>query len=166
MNQSILDMVLSGANAWGNTSQGANTLDQSANQETALPKAEKTGTVCVKDTLNIRTGAGTDCQVVGVYHNGEKVTILDSTVIGAAHWGRTDRGWINLAFVTMDGAREDGQRTVTASSLNIRQSTDMNATVVGTLKAGDLVAILETKLVDDALWGRIQQGWIALAYTE
>ena len=42
----------------------------------------------------------------------------------------------------------------------------MTDEVVEDIGSPDLVAILETKLVDDALWGRIQQGWIALAYTE
>ena len=158
---SILDQVISGANSWGKTNQDLDTT------QSATPvKDEKLGTVCVEKSLNIRSAAGTDSAVTGQYQNGDRVAILEETVIGAAHWGRTDKGWINMAFVTLDTTRQDGVRTVTASCLNIRQETDMDGKVVGSLKAGDQVTVLETRLVDDALWGRIAQGWIALAYTE
>lgn len=46
-------------------------------------------------TLNIRDGASTQCNIVGWYHRGATVVILESR----NGWGRTDKGWISLKYV-------------------------------------------------------------------
>lgn len=62
-----------------------------------------TGTVISSGNLNIRSGAGTGYPVVGNYPSGTKVTILEQKTVGADKWGRTDKGWISMAYVKLDG---------------------------------------------------------------
>jgi len=59
---------------------------------------------------------------------------------------------------------EDVHQTVTVliNNLRIRADTGYNYNILGYLQMGDQVEILETKLVGDVLWGRIDQGWISL----
>ena len=160
---SILDQVIGGAqNQAGTTNQDS----ANVNQNTPQPQEGKLGTVCAESTLNIRSGAGSSYATSGFYRNGDRVVILEETVIGAARWGRTDKGWVNMSYVELDETEESNQRTVTATYLNIRETADVDGKIVGYLNAGDQVTILETKVVDDCQWGRIQAGWIALAYTE
>ena len=162
---SILDQVIGGAQPEGTTNQG-NTNENQTPEQPAEPQEGKQGTICVESTLNIRGGAGSSYAICGFYRSGDRVVILEEVTMGAAHWGRTDKGWVNMSYVTLDKAEETDQRTVTAAYLNIRQTADADGKIVGYLTAGDKVTILETKVVDDCRWGRIQSGWIALAYTE
>lgn len=69
------------------TSSGGNTSTQTT-----------TGTVTA-DALRIRSGAGTNQKVVGVYYQGQKVTILEKTTVDGVAWGRTNKGWICLDYV-------------------------------------------------------------------
>lgn len=175
---SILDQVIAGAQNWGKTNQNLGGVDHANDpaevptpEQTPsleMPQAGKTGTVSVESVLNIRSGAGTGYSTVGIYRDADQVTILEEAFIGAAHWGRTDKGWINMAFVVLDEASAEAGtlRTVTAACLNIRQDADENANVVGCLNAGDKTTVWEIRLVDDAFWGKTEQGWIALDYTK
>lgn len=53
---------------------------------------------------------------------------------------------------------------VTASSLCIRAEAGSGKTVVGYLRMGDSVTILEQKTVGTMTWGRISSGWISMDY--
>ena len=46
--------------------------------------------------LNIRSGAGTDYNIIGGYINGTTVTITAKK----ENWGKTDKGWISLDYTT------------------------------------------------------------------
>ena len=65
-----------------------------------------TGIVNVSDFLNIRSGPGTGYDVIGSYPGGERVTILEQKTVGADVWGRTDKGWISMAYVKLDVVEE------------------------------------------------------------
>ena len=122
------------------------------------------GTVIVS-LLRIRAGAGTDFAVVGNLSNGDRVEILETKQVGDILWGRIKQGWIAMNNVQLDEdvPKPEGKMgTVIVVSLNIRADAGTQHAVVGTLKFGDRVDILETKQVGDLLWGRIKQGWIAM----
>ena len=62
-----------------------------------------TGTVkLTSGTLNVRSGAGTGNPVVGSLKNGEKVTILETKMVGTVQWGRISSGWICMDYVKLD----------------------------------------------------------------
>lgn len=136
--------------------------------EPEQPKAV-TGTVTASG-LNIRRTPATGA-VVGGYKRGDKVTILEQKQVNGTTWGRTDRGWISLAYVQLDAAQEDQtiqgtEATVTADVLRIRTGPGTGNAIVGTYKRDQKVIILETRRVGTTTWGRTDLGWICMAYVK
>ena len=57
--------------------------------------------------------------------------------------------------------------TITANGgLRIRSGPGSDYGVVGSLKYGDKVTIQRRETVDGTTWGRIDQGWISMAYVD
>ena len=66
--------------------------------------AVETGLGIVANTysgVNIRTGAGTGYAAVGKYLNGTAVEILEITSTATSKWGRTEKGWVCMDYITM-----------------------------------------------------------------
>ena len=135
-----------------------------------------TGTVKVDGMLCIRSGPGTSYAVQGYYRNGDRVTVTQQQTVGSITWGKTEKGWVSMDYVVLDGSSEGGEssdpteptaevRTVTADCLNVRSGAGTGYSVVGYLYAGTKVQILEKATVDGILWGKISTGWICLQYT-
>lgn len=115
----------------------------------------------MKSDLNIRTGPGKDFDKTGTYKKGDTVKIL-AQING---WGYTEKGWISMSYVTMEGSASTGngtKGTITASELNIRKEATKESDSVGLYKEGDTVTILETK---DG-WGKTDKGWVSMKYVE
>ena len=55
---------------------------------------------------------------------------------------------------------------VNTDSLNVRSAAGARNNKVTTLKRGTAVTVYEQKTVDGALWGRIDQGWVAMSYID
>jgi len=177
----VLQKQTVGSVTWGKTDKGWISLNyftteapanggSSGNTQTSAVK----GTVKVDDMLRIRSGPGTSYAISGYYKNGDKVTIMEEKTVNSTTWGKTDKGWISLDYVTLEeseGGKEDpgndtNTRTVTASCLNVRSAAGTGNKVVAYLYAGTKVQILEEKTVDGVLWGKIASGWICLEYTK
>ena len=128
------------------------------NTHVAKPKSWM-GTVTIYN-LRIRAGTGYNYAIVDHYQKGDRVEILEIVRVGTELWGRVDKGWVSMGYVLL----EDVHQTVTVliNNLRIRADTGYNYNILGYLQMGDQVEILETKLVGDVLWGRIDQGWISL----
>ena len=101
----ILERKTVGSSEWGRISKGWICLDyvkldgqQSAAPDTGNTTETKTGTV-IADCLRIRSGAGTSHKIVGRLYTGEKVTILETTVVDGVTWGRIAKGWISLEYI-------------------------------------------------------------------
>ena len=73
-------------------------------------KVIATGTVTA-NRLYIRASAGSRGEPVGSYVQGDRVEILEQTSIGGTPWGRTDKGWICLNYVKLDGQEEETETT-------------------------------------------------------
>ena len=112
------------------------------------------------NNLRIRSGAGYNYSIVGYLQKGDRIEILEIVQVGTDLWGRIENGWVAMEFVVLDGVRQTV--TVLINNLRIRADTGFNYNILGYLQKGDKVEILETKLVGDVLWGRIEQGWISL----
>ncbi|MBR3972692.1 MAG: SH3 domain-containing protein [Oscillospiraceae bacterium] len=91
----ILETTKVGRATWGRIDKGWISLYYVELDEDV---AGTTKTVNTK-SLNIRSGPGTNNAKVGTYEKGEKVKILETTMVGSTLWGRTDRGWISLDYV-------------------------------------------------------------------
>ena len=115
------------------------------------------------DALNIRKTGSNTGEIVGKYYKNDVVEILEVK----DGWGRTDKGWISMAYVNMDettitSTYKTGKGTITATELNIRESGDIAAKAVGMYKKDDKVEILEVK----GEWGKTDKGWINLKYVK
>ena len=80
------------------------TPNTGSNTTTGGTAAVLTGTGIVANTytgVNIRTGAGTAYAAVGKYMTGTTVEILEVKTVGAAKWGRTEKGWVCMDYIVM-----------------------------------------------------------------
>ena len=147
--------ILAQVNGWGYTGEGWVSMAYIKMDETTV--AGNTGSAVIKvNGLNIRKEPSKDSESLGSYNKGDKVEILEVK----DGWGRTDKGWISMEYVSM--VYETGTGTVTATSLNIRKEPDKDAEKVGYYEKGDKIEILEVK---DG-WGRTDKGWVSMGYVK
>ncbi len=185
----ILEQKNVNGRAWGRCSTGWICLRsyvklETVTQDESSPKPETPttqtklyATVIKTSSLNIRNTP--DGKVVGSLKLGEKVEILERKTVNGRDWGRCSRGWIclrsyaKLEWIAVEnepsqddqdkpqqGTAKTYATVVGTDSLNIRTAPD--GKVVGSLKEGQKVEILEQKTVNGRLWGRCSQGWICL----
>ena len=77
-------------------------------------------------TLNIRDSADMDGKIVGGYKKGDKVTILETK----NGWGRTDKGWISMTYVTLNGTVANNNTTTNNNTTNNTTTTDTKTKVI------------------------------------
>ena len=148
------------SNGWGKTDKGWVSMqycykngDKGANTAKGIVTGEG---------LNIRSGPGTGYDKVGTYASGSRVNIQEQ-ING---WGCTDKGWISMKYVYVDGTEgpEAGTGTVTGDTVNIRSGPGTGYDAVGSLKEGDEVKILAQFLIGDSYWGCTSKGWVCMDY--
>ena len=124
--------------------------------------------VVTTDGLNIRSGAGTDNSAVGSYNYGERVEFVDKTTVGDTTWGKTNKGWISLSYVYMDGTRTNDAATgtVTGDLVNVRRGPGTGNPVVATVSSGDSVEVLAQFKFGGTTWGCLSNGWISMDFVK
>lgn len=139
------------------------------------PAPAGTPVVITANSLNVRSGPGTDHPVVAGLVKGDRVEITETAEGSGYLWGKCKTGWICLQYTdyqtqeqpTEPEKPEPRMGTVKVSdTLRIRSGASTGHGVVGYLSNGDRVEILEEKLVGAMLWGRIETGWISMDYVE
>ena len=53
--------------------------------------------------VNIRSGPGTDYEIVGSTNTGDRYEFFYQTTIGGVKWGCTSAGWICMTYVKLEG---------------------------------------------------------------
>ena len=113
----------------GNNPPAENTDDNSDAANTTNIKA-----VVNANGLNIRNAPGTkDTKVQGSYNKGDVITILETK----DGWGRTNKGWIKMEYVTTNSTTVGGNKTDkneskdTSSTTNTNTNTNTNITSNG-----------------------------------
>ncbi len=189
----ILEQKQVGGVTWGKISQGWICLTGYMTLETVTEETEKPsqpdtpstvtktyGTLTGYSFLNIRSGAGTGYALAGKLYYGERVEILEQKQVGGVTWGKISQGWICLTgYMTLETVTEQSgttvkpnsgseqkSMTVTAEHLNIRAGAGTSYGIVGGLKKGKKVVVLEEKVVGNRTWVRIDQGWVCKDYLE
>ena len=158
--------ILEKDGTWGRTKDGWISLNY-VYQDGAT--GTKTGSgVVTGSSLNIRSGPGTGYGSVGSYNSGDRIVILEQFTYDGVTWGCTNKGWVSLQYVQMDGTSQGNDKTgtITGDSLNIRSGPGTTYAPVGSLNTGDRVTILNTVVVDGITWGNIDKGWISMAYVK
>ena len=118
--------------------------------------------------------------------------LKDNAVWGKIKTSEGKEYWGNLAGITLAGANTPTAPTnptnptdpsgnggtvttpitgaagtvVNTGSLNVRSAAGVRNTLVTTLKQGTAVTVYEQTTKDGALWGRIDQGWVAMSYID
>lgn len=136
--------------------------------ETISKKSIKTTKYCITaNALNVRKGAGTNYECVGVLKKGQKVDIIDYR----GGWGRiaNTNNWIFLNYAKKSNAitnvlSKGVAYKVTSVGLNVRNGAGISYKIVNSLSKGNIVYIDKTK----NNWGRIANtnNWINLKYAK
>ena len=77
------------------------TGDNQTTNNSGTTTGTQKGTV-IGNGLRIRSGAGTDYDVVGSLNKGDKVTITAQKTVGGTVWCNIGTGWISMDFVEID----------------------------------------------------------------
>lgn len=158
----------------GSTS-GSSNSGNSGNSGSTGGTTVETGTGIVANTytgVNIRTGPSTGYALVGKYLPGTKVEITEVKTGGASKWGKTEKGWVCMDYITMvsnypiegGGSGSSSGSTggssssttesaiytgVTKQEVNIRKEANLNADIVRTVPADSPVTIHEIVTVKE-----------------
>ena len=153
-------VVTETSNGWGKTDKGWISMQYA--YKNGDKGANTAKGIVLGEGLNIRSGPGTGYGSVGSYASGARVNILEQ-ING---WGCTNKGWISLNYVYIDGTEADGAGTgvVTGDNVNVRSGPGTGYEAVGSLSAGDEVEILAQFEVDGTYWGCIKNGWVCMDY--
>ena len=125
--------------------------------------------------VNLRKGPGTSHAVIGAANTGDKLTITETKQDDTYLWGNSPKGWICLQYtnydlVTAPPVPETPQSRMGTIKVNdtlrIRSGPSTGYSVVGYLKNGERVEILEQQMVGSMVWGKISQGWISMDYVQ
>ena len=125
------------------------------------------GTVTAS-ALIIRKAPGTGSAMMGTYPRNTRIRILEQRLHQGVLWGRTDKGWVCMAYVKLDpgsGDNDAGVRgTVTASALIIRKGPGTGYASAGSYARGVSITILEIQANGKVNWGRTDKGWVCMQY--
>lgn len=131
----------------------------SGSSNTAAPVETGLGIVANTYTgVNIRQGAGIGYAPVGKYLNGTSVEILEVTSTATSKWGRTEKGWVCMDYVTMISKYPIGGTSNENTNSNAGQNaggsttdTEGNTTIVRTpaVYSGATVNAVDVKKTAD-----------------
>ena len=157
-------VIIETSNGWGRTDKGWNSMQYA--YKNGATGADTAKGIVVGNGLNVRTGPGTGYAAAGSYSAGDRVNILEQITVGGTTWGCTNKGWISLQYVYIDGTKGEGAGTgkVTGDKVNIRSGPGTNYDAVGALSEGDTVEILAQFTIGDTTWGCTSKGWVSMAY--
>ena len=157
-------VILETSNGWGRTDKGWISM-QYAYKNGATGNNTAKGIV-TGNGLNVRSGPGTGYASVGNYASGTRVNILEQITVNGTTWGCTDKGWISLGYVYVDGTRTNDAATgtVTGDNVNIRSGPGTGYASVGSLSSGETVEILAQFEFNGTFWGCTSKGWVCMDF--
>ena len=157
-------VIIETSNGWGRTDKGWISMQYA--YKNGATGADTAKGIVVGNGLNVRTGPGTGYDAAGSYNAGDRVNILEQITVGGTTWGCTNKGWISLKYVYVDGTKGEGAGTgkITGDKVNIRSGPGTNYDAVGALSEGDTVEILAQFTIGDTTWGCTSKGWVSMAY--
>ena len=159
-------VIIETSNGWGKTDRGWISMQYAYKTGTNGTRTAKG--IILGNGLNIRSGPGKGYASVGNYAAGTRVNILEQVTVGGATWGCTNKGWISLGYVYVDGTRTEDScyGSVTGENVNIRSGPGTGYASVGHLYYGEEVEILAQFEFDGIYWGCMSDGWVCMDYVE
>lgn len=123
--------------------------------------------------VNVRSGAGTDNQIVGALPYDLEVDLYETKYVNGIQWGRCNTGWFCLSYADVNrvvadtGYTSDVGFTSYAFTGDLNTVADVFTTAGGTTKAelkaefdGKDVVITNLTDVSGDVWGKIAEGWV------
>ena len=97
----VYEQVQVGDNVWGRIDLGWICLTGYTSLETVREEAtpEPLRMRVIADMLNIRAGAGSNYEVVGVLVYGNWVEVLEQVTVDGVTWARIEQGWVSMAYL-------------------------------------------------------------------
>lgn len=131
-------------------------IKENTNEVTSEPKS---GNVTITvDGLRIRTGPGTSFQVIGFLDKGQKAKYIDKNENWTKIFINNKEGWISsnyLSFEVMESDNNSEQKPsppqetatgkISATILNVRSEPSLEGPIVGKLKSGDSITIVNER---------------------
>ncbi len=179
---------------WGRIAEGWISLDYIMRDPSAADKENAVyGVVTSFSLLNVRSAPGAHNPRVDTLVPGTVIPIYAQVKSGDVYWGRTDTGWVSMAYVQIDENIDPDAPIVpptpdtpTTPDEPADTSTEVNYTgsVIGTydlrvrtgpgteykevtrLTYGVKVTITKITRNGKLLWGKIDNGWVCLTYIE
>jgi uncharacterized protein YgiM (DUF1202 family) len=135
------------------------------------------------DSLNLRSGPGTNKSVIGVYGPSNAATVIDGPqTVGMYAWYQVEMwddgavGWFANAYLELARFEPTGERLrVVDGPLNVRKDPGLSGSVITTLETGEVAVIADASFVsvDGYLWMNVYvendpslRGWIAQGFTK
>ena len=96
----ILETKQVGDRLWGRIEKGWIAMEY-VQLDVAEPEPEIIHGTINTYCLRIRKEAGTDSDIAGYYYINTQVEILETKDVDGTTWGRTEKGWISMDYVTV-----------------------------------------------------------------
>lgn len=148
----------------GGEPSAAPTEEATPTEETA--PAQAVDPVVTADSLNVRSGPGTDYPRIGSLVRGNKVTIL-STEGDWYYISMGDvTGYVSAAYISLDGSMNQSG-LITGGPLNVRSSPGTGYSRIGSLKQGSIVTVHSTengwcKISSGSLSGYVSASYVTI----
>ena len=159
---------------WGKLADGGWVKLGGAVSDTVVSGENPIKVTVTNSFVNVRSGAGTDNERIGMLNKGEVITIYRTATVNGQLWGKFASGWVALEYTDYDivlDNKENESRPVTAygvvvanSYLRIRKGPGTSYAEVGKLLPGDQVEITLFQKVGVMEWARIDEGWVSMDY--
>lgn len=99
----ILEQFTYDGVTWGCTNKGWISMDYVSTNGTTNNNTSSTTTGTITaNGLRIRSGPGTDYNVVGSLNYGDRVNVTSQQTVDGVTWGNISQGWISMQYVSMD----------------------------------------------------------------
>ena len=153
------DYVTVSSSSNNSSSNSGSSNSGSSNNTITTPSTSTTGTIKVNDTLNVRSGAGTSYSVIGSLKNGATVEIVETS----GSWYKikygSGYGYVSKDYVTVSSSNNNSSSNNTTTTpststttgiikvnnaLNVRSGAGTSYSVIGSLKNGATIEIVET----------------------
>ena len=147
---------------YGYVSKDYVTVSSSSNSGSSSSSSSSTtttqsGTVKASGGLNVRSGAGTSYSVIGSLSNGSQVEIVETSgswykIKYGSGYGYVSKDYIlvNTRSIAENTVLREG--TAVTLSLKVRDESNYEANVMGTIAMGEKVSVIE----DNGEWSKIQ----------
>lgn len=102
---SILEQFTYNGTAWGCTKKGwvcMDYVDTGDSDDDDDDDENGMAATVITDGLRIRSGAGTDYDVVGSLDYGDRVTVLSEKEVDGTYWAKISTGWVSMDYLELD----------------------------------------------------------------